>query len=223
MDYVVIAGEVRYPGKYAINENKDKIADLIRRAGGITEQASAKDIEFVRQKETKKKDLELERLLQIPYNERSLSEQRYTSARSNEKKGAMSIDLMNAISDINSIDNIFLMNQDSIIIPQKIDYINIQGRVQNPGNITYQEGLTYLDYIEIAGGYGYRADESETFIRKTNGEFVFARKQNYILEPGDMILIPSKKEYDFVEGVTTWITILAQFASIAGVIIALSK
>ena len=86
MDYVVIAGEVRYPGKYAINENKDKIADLIRRAGGITEQASAKDIEFVRQKETKKKDLELERLLQIPYNERSISEQRYTSARSNEKK-----------------------------------------------------------------------------------------------------------------------------------------
>ncbi len=223
MDYVVIEGEVKYPGKYAINENTERIADLIDRAGGLTSIASAKDMEFIRQKEKKIKDLDLERLLAIPWNERSISEQRYTSARSNEKKGAMAIDLEQALLDNKSIDNVYLMHQDSIIIPQKIDYIKILGRVQNPGIITYQDNLTYLDYIEIAGGYGYRADESETFITKTNGEFVLARKSDYVLEPGDMILVPSKKEYDFMEGMTLWITIIGQAASIAGVVMALTR
>lgn len=222
LNYVIIEGEVKYPGKYAINENEEKVADIIKRAGGITDDASPKDLRFIRQKEQKKRDFELERLLEIPYNEQSLSEQRYTSARRKEIKGAMSIDLLNALNDENSIDNIYMMHQDSIIIPQKIDYINIQGRVQNPGNVTFQEGKTYIDYIELAGGYGYRADENKTFIRKTNGEFVSA-DTDYILKPGDEILVPSKKEYDFMQGVTVWVTILGQVAGIAGVIFALSR
>ena len=77
--------------------------------------------------------------------------------------------------------------------------------------------------VHLSRQYGYRADDGETFIVKSNGEFILARKQKYQLEPGDMILVPSKKEYNFIEGMTLWVTIVAQFASVAGVIIALQK
>jgi len=223
MNYTIITGEVNFPGKYPIDESKDRIADLIKRAGGLTEQGSYSNIEFIRQQEAKKKDLELERLNAIPPSERSLSEQRYFTARITERKGVMSVDILNAIKNPSSDDNILLRNKDSIIVPQKVDYINIQGRVINPGNVPYKKGLTYLDYVNIAGGFAYRADLRETFIRKTSGEFFKADAKNYVLEPGDVILVPSKKEIDWIEKVTIWTTILSQLAAILGVIIAISN
>lgn len=223
MDYVIILGEVRYPGKYAIEENKDRFADVIKRAGGLTDDASGFSSELIRQNDKDKVDIELERLKKIPQSERSRYEQRYYDARINERRGIMSIDFDEAISNYNSEDNIYLMNKDSIIVPQKINYINIQGRVNKPGNVNYSPGMTYLDYINIAGGYGYRADQRETLVRKQRGEIFLAKDRGYTLEPGDVILVPTEKEIDLMEGITTWVTILAQFATFAGVIIALTK
>lgn len=223
MDYVIITGEVRYPGKYAIEENKDRFADVIKRAGGLTADASAFSSELIRQNDKDKLDLELERLKKIPQSERSRYEQRYYDARINERRGIMSIDFDEAINNYQSEDNIYLMNKDSIIVPQKINYINIQGRVNKPGNVNYSPGMTYLDYINIAGGYGYRADQKETLVRKQRGEIFLAKGKDYTLEPGDVILVPTKKEIDLMDGITTWVTLLAQFATFAGVIIALTK
>jgi protein involved in polysaccharide export with SLBB domain len=223
MKYVIIQGEVKYPGKYAIDEKKDKLSDIFNRAGGITELGSYKDIDFIRQKEAKKKDPEYERLRKIPLSERSLFEQKYFTAKNSDKKGYMAVDIENAIKNPDSRDNIYMRNQDSIIVPQKIDYVVVEGRVVNQGIIKFQKGWTYLKYIEMSGGFAYRADESETFIKKSNGEFFLAEDMETEIEPGDIILVPSEKEMDLMEGITTWVTILAQFATFAGVIVALTK
>jgi len=167
--------------------------------------------------------LELERLKKIPQSERSRYEQRYYDARINERRGIMSIDFDKAIHNYQSEDNIYMMNKDSIVVPQKINYINIQGKVNKPGNVNYTPGLTYLDYIKIAGGYGDRADQSETLVRKQRGEMFRAKSMDYTLEPGDVILIPTKKEIDLMDGITKWVTLFAQFATFAGLIIALKK
>ena len=45
---VALAGEVRYPGKYALQTKSERITDIIRRAGGLTPEGYADGIVFVR-------------------------------------------------------------------------------------------------------------------------------------------------------------------------------
>jgi protein involved in polysaccharide export with SLBB domain len=223
-EYVVIEGEVKYPGKYAIIENKTKLLDIIEKSGGFTNEASLDRVEFIRQKETLEKDPQIERLSRMSTTDMSQSELRYFRAKINEKRGAMSINFSELIKNPNSENNIPLMDKDSIIVPTVKDYINVQGRVNNPGNIKFRPGLTYLDYINLAGGFAFRADESETFITKPQGgQFLAKDMDKYILEPGDVILVPTENEYTFMEIFTTTLTIISQIFTIAGVIIAISK
>ncbi len=216
--YVVIAGEVKYPGKYAIIENRDRIFDLILRCGGFTEDASITDIEFVRQQEAEKRDFEMDRLYRTPSTEMSEFEQRYFQSRVREKRGSMALNWNKAISEPMSDQNISLFNKDSIIVPTKKNYINVQGRVNDPGYVVYKQGWTYMDYINQAGGFGYRADENETFIAKSKGEIFLAKDMKYVLEPGDVILVPPEKEVSFTEVFKDIITTIAQLTTILGVL-----
>lgn len=45
---VAVSGEVRFPGKYALQTKSERIADIIRRAGGLTAEGYADGIVFVR-------------------------------------------------------------------------------------------------------------------------------------------------------------------------------
>ncbi len=221
--YVVIKGEVKYPGKYAIIENKDKLYDLFLRCGGFTNNASISDIEFIRQQEAEKKDYEMERLYRTPATEMSEFEQRYFQSRVREIKGSMTIDYKKVLSDPESDQNITLFNKDSIIVPTKKNYVNVQGRVNNPGYIVYQAGLSYLDYINQAGGYGYRADIPETFVAKSKGEILLAKDMNYVIEPGDVILVPPEKEVPFSETFTNIVSTIAQMATIFGIVLTIVR
>ncbi len=223
-DYIVLDGEVKYPGKYAIIESETKLRDIVEKAGGFTNEASLDRIEFIRQKEALEKDPQIERLSRMSTTDMSQSELRYFRAKINEKRGAMSINFNEVIDNPKSENNITLMNMDSIIVPAIKDYINVQGRVNNPGNIKYRPGLTYIDYIMLAGGYAFRADESETFITKPQGgQFLAKDLERYILEPGDVILVPTETEYTFMETFTTALTIISQLVTIAGVVIAVTN
>ncbi|MFP4528223.1 MAG: SLBB domain-containing protein [Candidatus Kapaibacterium sp.] len=221
--YAVIKGEVVYPGKYAIDEKNIHVRDLINKAGGFTPEASLEASEFVRQAEFERKDKEMERLSNMSYSEMSESERKYYQARVREKRGAMAINFRAIMTDPNSEDNILLINQDSIVVPKKKDYVNVQGRVNNPGNIKYVEGFTYLDYINSAGGFGYRADEGETLVAKSKGELFLAEDHNYTIEPGDVILVPPVSERDVWTGITQALTVTSQVVALAGVFLAIFR
>jgi protein involved in polysaccharide export with SLBB domain len=48
---VVIAGQVRYPGRYSLRTRTDRIRDLVERAGGLTDEAYPAGVEFYRSQE----------------------------------------------------------------------------------------------------------------------------------------------------------------------------
>lgn len=221
--YVIIQGEVNKPGKYAIEENSVKISEILDRAGGFTEEASIKATQLIRQQEMERVDPELERLSGMPPSEMSISELRYYLVKSRERKGVAAIDFQKIINDSSSSDNIVLRHMDSIVVPLQKDFINVQGRVNNPGIIAFKEGATYEYYIAMAGGYGYRADEGETFITKSKGEYFLAKNKDYGLEPGDVILVPPEEEYSFMEVFTTSLTIMSQLFTIVGVVVSLVR
>lgn len=47
-DYVLVSGEVRFPGTYALSRRDERVADLVRRAGGLTELAYPRAAHFTR-------------------------------------------------------------------------------------------------------------------------------------------------------------------------------
>lgn len=222
-DYVVIGGEVKYPGKYAIRKDVDRVSDVIIRAGGFTDKAEVQNIEFIRQQDLNIRDPEIERLSRLVPSEMSKTELRYFQVKVNEKKGAMSINFNKIMSDYYSDDNIPLKNRDSIIVPQLNSFVNVQGRVNNPGKVRFKEGLTYMDYINLAGGFAFRADIDETFLNKPKGAQFLASKMNYKIEPGDVILVPTQTEVTFMETFTLVLTIATQLMTIAGVVIAITN
>ncbi|MDA3843573.1 MAG: SLBB domain-containing protein [Candidatus Kapabacteria bacterium] len=218
---VAVKGQVNFQGKYPLNEDNLRVSDILKRAGGLNDKGSLEGAILIRQEEMTKIDRELERLKKTSLSEMSENERRYFQARINEQKGVMAIDFRKIMDDESSDDNIVLINKDSIFVPQKKLFINVQGRVNNPGLVVYKKGYTYLDYIQLAGGYGSRADDGETMIVKKRGELYLAEDMNYILEPGDNILVPPVKELSFGEIFMQSLTIAAQFVTIIGVVIAI--
>lgn len=221
--YVIISGEVKYPGKYAIDEKYDKVYDLITKCGGFLETAAIDKVNFIRQQELEIVDEELRRLEKLNPSEMSKSELQYFQAKIREKRGVMSIDFTKLLQNQSNSENIFLRNKDSIIVPQKKDYINVQGRVNNPGNVKYEAKYNYLDYITLAGGFGFRADPDETIITKPRGEQFLAEDMNYKIEPGDAILVPPKSEVTFYEVFKDSLTIATQLFTILGVVLTISR
>ena len=62
---VWVIGEVRYPGTYSLHKKSDRLADVIGRAGGLTPQAYAEGIRFIRREgNVGRINVELRRALQ---------------------------------------------------------------------------------------------------------------------------------------------------------------
>ena len=220
---VIIKGEVLYPGKYPIDGITTRVADVMRAAGGLTEKGSLEATILIRQAEIGAEDPEMDRLRRIPPGEMSESEYKYFQARLNEKVGVMAISFPKLMADYNSEDNIILQNRDSIIVPEKKYFVNVQGRVNNPGLVVYKPDYNYLDYINAAGGFGFRSDEGATMIVKSKGQQFDAEEMNYTIAPGDYILVPPKKDIGWGQIAMTTLTVVAQIVAIGGVIIALTR
>lgn len=221
--YVVISGEVKYPGKYALSEGKDRVMDILNLSGGFSDFADLSKITFIRQAELDVVDEVLRRLEKMPQSEMSQSEIRYFQAKINEKKGVMSIDFDKLVNQNNSSENIVLRNRDSIIVPYKKDYVNVQGRVNNPGSVAYNPKNTFEDYIALAGGFGFRADPDEAFITKSKGEQFLASKKNYKIEPGDAILVPPVDEKTVFQVFKEILLVTTQLITVAGILINITK
>jgi hypothetical protein len=118
-------------------------------------------------------------------------------------------------------EDVILRRVDEIFIPEKKNYITLIGHVVNPGNIIYQPGLKVDDYIELAGGFSWRAKENDVRVVKANtGEWIDADDIDK-LEPGDTIWIlenpPGPKFWDVF---TTSLSVLGQVAAVIAATVA---
>lgn len=215
---IVIEGEVKYPGRYAITPLQTRVTDIIAQAGGFTEKAALEDAIMIRTSEVKIVDREYDRLSKLPPSEMSENELQYFKTKSREVKGVLSVNFVDLFEKGILDNNPVLHDKDSVFIPAKNLYINITGSVRNPGRIVYKSGLNYMDYISLAGGYGFRADKNATLVIKTKGDQFPASSDNYSLEPGDNILVLDEPETRFIDVFTQVLTISAQIVTVFGVI-----
>jgi len=221
VQYVQINGEIKYPGVYKIVKDQTTLSQIIHEAGGFKEKASLKDAILYRTKADSTYDPELERLRLIPRADMTDDEYDYLKARTRQKKGRVVVDFEKLFINNDLKEDVILKTGDIITIPESKEYISIIGQVVNPGNIPYKPGLTVEDYINIAGGFGWRALEGDVrVIRANTGEWVDADEVDE-LKPGDTIWVPENPPGPkFWDVFTTSLQVLGQVAAIIAATVA---
>jgi protein involved in polysaccharide export with SLBB domain len=218
---VMVNGYVRYPGVYKIVENVTTLDELLAQTGGFKENASLRDATLTRSQGVDSFDPEFDRLKNVPRTEMTDDEYDYLKSKSRQRKGRVVVDFESLILKGNKSESVVLKTGDIINVPEAKNYIILLGQVVNPGNVTYKEGLTYKDYIELCGGYGWRAMKGDVRIIKANtGEWVDA-DEDVSLKPGDTIWIPEDPPGPkFWDVFTRTLTIVGQVATVVAATVA---
>ncbi len=219
---VVVTGAVARPGNFAIIPGRTRLVDVVQQFGGFSPDASLIDAVVIRRKDyLKQMDQKLELIRQIDPDKRSEEDVEYLRNKATERPGIMTVNFTRLLQG-DQRENISLEDLDSIYVPIERNYVKVVGKVKNPGNVTFMSGASYEDYIAMAGGYGYRADDSETkVIKSRNSDTYPADSDDYVIEPGDQIFVPEQKEGEFWKGFTQAITIVAQLGTIVAVILSI--
>jgi protein involved in polysaccharide export with SLBB domain len=220
---VLIEGEVKYPGFYAIEAGRTTLRNLIEQAGGFTDRASLMRASVQRKKENIQDEVELKRLQTIRPAEMNAEEASYYRLRTRENRYLVSVDFNQLFTNQDSAKDILLFNEDLINVPEKKNTVFVSGGVRSPGDIKYQASWTYENYIEAAGGYTDLARESWTrIIDVKTGKWAEADEEIPVKE-GDIIFVPEKEQLDFYRFFIETIAITSQIAAIVLVVITVAK
>jgi protein involved in polysaccharide export with SLBB domain len=222
---VMISGQVRYPGRYTLESKKSRIADLIKRAGGLTNEAYPPGASLYRkltssQLQGRVYQAGVQGILTTTQNadtnRQGKSLQNMQQPR-HYKISKVGIQLPKILEHPNSKYDLLLKQGDSLYIPQKLETVFVKGGVYNPTNIRYDKRLNFQDYISEAGGYNLKAKKNQAYVIYANGKvnsikrFLFFKSYPNV-KPGATLVVPVKKQ---VRGISPQqrITILSAIIS----------
>ncbi len=191
---VQILGVVKYGGLYPRLDKYERLSSYIERAGGLLENANVAGAVLYR----KKNSLLREKIIYKPKFDTTGKVLKDSSIEKIDEP--VSIDLYKALKYKNSKDDIILQEMDIVYIPEKNPFVTVQGRVQSPLKITFDNEHTNLSYyIDRAGGFGIRPWRKRIFVTYANGRS--RRTKNFFfmhfypkVEEGSVVVIPERPE-----------------------------
>ncbi len=200
--FVQLDGEVTFSGSYVLQRRNERLTELIKRAGGLTPEAYIRGAHVIRKMTTDEiaaRD-ETIRLAMGSSGNDSISVAKLQVSDTY----SVGIDLEKAMANPGSSYDLVLRAGDRLFVPEHISTVKISGDVMVPNTVTYQPGMKVKDYINLAGGYGNRANKGKVFIVYMNG-MVAKAKKNTPVEPGSQIIVPSKPDkqsFDWTKAMT---------------------
>jgi len=239
---VTLSGEFVFPGTYQILRG-ETLANVIDRAGGLTDLCYAEGAVFTRQhikkKESQQKEQfinRLENLMAYENLEKSngddvnLEQSRalLSRLRSLPSIGRLVIDLDTQINDTADT-QIILLDGDVLYVPAIPQEVIVSGEVQFPTSHLADTSLRLMDYIERSGGFTERSNEDLIAVVKSNGiviqqkegnKWFSSTKQFGNVSAGDMIVVPVKIELPsrWLEKLSTSTQILYQLSIAAAAV-----
>jgi protein involved in polysaccharide export with SLBB domain len=236
--HVLLTGEVKNPGTYDLIAG-DTLGSLIKRAGGITEQAYPQGAIFSRKSERLREEqryksqarsleLSLAAAMQDTEGDKKPNAQEIAMARDLivELKGAEALGRITVEADPGMLDsnpdlNILLESGDRVYIPKRPLTVRVAGEILSPAALQFRTGKSPRDYISEAGGFSYNADQDRTFVVYPDGSAqpLSVSAWNYkasMIPPGSTIIVPrDPKPLTFMDGAKDLSQILANLATTA--------
>lgn len=217
---VLIIGEVNHPGEYDILAG-DRVSDLIKRAGGLTQQAYPEGSIFSRESERKAEEIRFRNAAQQMEQRLAAAIERDKNPPSSEQI-QMVRDLSVQLQNIQAVGRItvetdpamlnttpeldmYLEKGDKIYIPKRPLTVRVSGEVLSPASLQFRKGKDPIDYIHEAGGFSYYADKDRTFVIHPDGSAQPLRVNTWnhtpvFIPPGATIIVPrDPKPFDFME------------------------
>jgi polysaccharide biosynthesis/export protein len=213
---VSVEGEVNRPGYYVLPEGGMRVVDLIHLAGGLTKDAALGEARLISSQQAKEeeRDPEIDRIRTVAVADRAEHDNQYFIMKSRERPGKMVVDFIALINEGDSTQNLKLQAGDQVFIPKQRGNVIVSGQAANPGAIPFNPDYSVVDYIDKAGGYGWRANTKGVLvIRARTGETKKAEEVDSI-EPGDRIWIKEKPERDYWAIFTETISAVGQVTTV---------
>ena len=223
---IIVKGSVAYPGTYAITNKKEKIYDILMRAGGMLANANSNSVRVKRPIQKKQIDAIAEVNLNLGKDDKVQKE--LTKKVTEELKYlTIPIEWEQIKSNKNSSTNITLFAGDEVEVGVFSESVKVVGNVLLNSEIPYQSGRGFNYYINAVGGIDFKGWKQRAYIIYPNGKaavaqnFLFFRSYPKVM-PGSQIVIPEKPDKPKTNA-TEIISIASVLASLAGVIIAIIR
>lgn len=207
---VIVEGEIQFEGVYALGNKGQRLSEIIKQAGGLTNRAYAEGAKLIRQMTPEEQDM-LETMLRTA--------QRNSGNDSIDIKKLMTnttypvgIELDKALKKPGSEDDPILREGDRIVIPRYDGTVKINGEVLFPNTVYFKEGKSADYYIDLAGGTTSTGKKSRTVIIYMNG-MVAKADRKHKPRPGCQIVVPTKSRRRPM-GLTEWLSIGTSAASL---------
>ncbi|MCE6990272.1 SLBB domain-containing protein [Dyadobacter sp. CY323] len=191
---VFVEGEVLITGPYTIINKNDKISDIIKRAGGLTDLAYPEGATLLRR--TLVRDLEEPTDFdQAAITEKSIKQGMIIGDTPNVKEEKIGIILKNILRNPGSFEDLIVQEGDIIRIPKRLETVQVAGSVLYPTSVKYGKGMSFTDYISQSGGFTVVSLRKSSYIKYPNGNIDRTRRFLFFnvypkVEPGSEIFVP---------------------------------
>jgi polysaccharide biosynthesis/export protein len=211
---IEVRGEVVFPGHYAVKKDTTRLSEILKKAGGFTDEALVAEAKLVRTRDTELLDKEFERLRLMDRGDMSDLEYEYFVMQQNlSDADEIVIDLLKLMNSGDANEDVFLRPGDVIYIPAKPHVVYVSGRVSKSGGIVYAPGAGMDYYVDKAGGFTWDANPRKTRIIKVNGE-IKDDEDVKSFQPGDRIWVPRKSDLHFWQILRDVVLMAGQVATI---------
>jgi protein involved in polysaccharide export with SLBB domain len=217
---VTITGQVNFAGKYSLTNRVERVSDVLKRAGGIINDAYAEGA-FI-----KRESIKADTISQVIKD--SLKKAGITNELPINVKN-IALELADILKHPGSYVDLVLEDKDEIVIPKIDNKVTIRGGVLRPITISYYDGLTVGECISAAGGITENTRRNKAYVvyyngrakrTKTFGLFRFSPK----IKPGCEVVLPEGEKRK--DGLTTFVqftTTIAQILTALATVKILSK
>ncbi len=225
-EMVMVRGAVNYEGKYVLANKKDKIYDIIQRAGGLTSVANIEGVRIKRPLQSK----EIEEVENVNFNlgkNDTIQDKLITKLKEGIKFATIPVDWKSIVKNQQSNTNVTLFPGDEIEVATFNEGVKVAGNVVLTSEIPYENGRSFGYYLDAVGGIDAKGWKRKAYVIYPNGKaavassFLFIRSYPKV-KPGSQIIVPEKPEVKKT-GAAEIIGFAGVLASLAGVVIAVLR
>ena len=189
---ISIEGEIMFGGTYTLSKKNQRLSELIKEAGGLTNTAYARGARLERRL-TPEERARMETILRMVKSQSGSGDTLDIRKLDIRDTYSVGIQLDKALEEPGSNYDVVLRQDDRIYIPEYTNTVKISGDVMYPNTVAYRQGKGVKFYVDKAGGWGNRAKKSRTYIVYMNGTVAQVGK-GAKPEPGCEIVVPTKPE-----------------------------
>jgi protein involved in polysaccharide export with SLBB domain len=197
---VQITGEVLYPGAYVLENRKDRLSSVLKRAGGLLSYADISGARIIRNKLLLDNAL-VKNIIANMGESRTLRSEDSSLNKEFEETffiNEIALNLQKVLERPASVDDIMLEDGDEIIIPQVKNVVTIAGAVLKPVSVQFNSSKKFKYYLSSAGGFTSKAKKNKAYVVLSNGQSLKTRQvlglfRNYPdVTSGATIFVPEK-------------------------------